>query len=135
VSVQADEFLAAYSPEVRDLAQEARALILSVLPGTIEQVDRPSGIIGYGYDRTYKGLVCAIAPFRLHVNLMFSRGTELPDSAGLLEGTGKRARHVKIRTEDDVRNPGVRPLGDISWYKMRAPGSARRCMPAFRLET
>jgi hypothetical protein len=110
VSTQVDDFLAGYSPDVRGLALAARALVLSVLPGMIEQVDPPSGIIAYGYDRSYKGLVCAIAPHKSHVNLMFSRGTELPDPAGLLEGTGKRARHVKIRSLDDVRHPAVHAL-------------------------
>ncbi len=119
VSTQVEGFLAGYSPDVRGLALAARALVLGVLPEMIEQVDPPSGIIAYGYDRTYKGLVCAIAPFRSHVNLMFSRGAELPDSAGLLEGTGKRARHVKIRTQDDVRNPDVRALLEAAAALMR----------------
>jgi hypothetical protein len=41
---------------------------------------------------------------------MFSKGTELPDPEGLLEGTGKRARHVKLRSIGDVDRPGVRAL-------------------------
>lgn len=35
--------------------------------------------------------------FRSHVNVGFFLGTLLPDPSGLLEGTGKRMRHVKIR--------------------------------------
>lgn len=35
--------------------------------------------------------------FRAHVNLGFFRGHALPDPAGLLEGTGKFMRHVKLR--------------------------------------
>jgi hypothetical protein len=45
-----------------------------------------------------------------HINLMFARGTELPDPEGLLLGTGKRARHVTIRQEADLERPGVRTL-------------------------
>ncbi len=67
-------------------------------------------IVAYGHDRTYAGLICAIAPFRAHVNLMFANGARLPDPAGLLEGTGKHARHVKLRTAADVDRPGVRAL-------------------------
>ena len=89
-------FLASYSPQVQELALALRALILRVLPSAIEQVDPPSKIIAYGSDRTYAGLICAIAPYQSRVNLMFARGAELPDPEHLLEGTGKRARHVKI---------------------------------------
>lgn len=35
--------------------------------------------------------------FRDHVNVGFFHGALLPDPAGLLEGTGKRMRHVKLR--------------------------------------
>lgn len=35
--------------------------------------------------------------FKDHVNLGFFRGAELPDANGLLEGTGKLMRHVKLR--------------------------------------
>ena len=34
--------------------------------------------------------------FKAHVNVGFFRGTEIADPAGLLEGTGKFMRHVKI---------------------------------------
>ena len=43
-----------------------------------------------------------VAVFRAHANVGFFRGAELEDPAGLLEGTGKRMRHVKVK-------PGVGP--------------------------
>lgn len=42
-----------------------------------------------------------VAVFRAHVNVGFFLGTVLPDPDGLLEGTGRFMRHVKLR-------PGVR---------------------------
>jgi hypothetical protein len=109
-SKSVDDFLAAYAPEIASLARQIRSLILDVIPESIEQVDTPAKLIGYGYDRTYTGTVCAIAPQKAYVNLMFAKGTELPDPDGLLEGTGKKARHVKIRAAEDVNKPGVRML-------------------------
>ena len=41
---------------------------------------------------------------------MFARGADLADPDGLLEGTGKKARHVKLRNVADVDRPGVRTL-------------------------
>lgn len=37
--------------------------------------------------------------FKNHVNVGFFRGAELPDSKGLLEGSGKYMRHVKLRPD------------------------------------
>lgn len=106
----AEEFLAAYSPEVRDLALKTRALVQEVIPTALEIVDPPSKIIAYGFSRKYADLVCAIAPYKTYINLIFSKGTELPDPEGLLTGTGKRARHVRINTVEDIQRPGVRAL-------------------------
>jgi hypothetical protein len=40
--------------------------------------------------------------FTAHVNVGFFRGAELTDPAGLLEGTGKYMRHVKLRPEGGI---------------------------------
>ena len=110
MSSELEQFLTPYSPIVQALALKLRALIREVMPETIEQLDLPAHLIGYGLDRTYKGLICGITLHKAHINLMFARGTELPDPAGLLVGTGKRARHVTIRQEAEIENPGIRTL-------------------------
>lgn len=55
------DLLSAASPHVRATALRARELVRAVLPGTIEQVDRPARMLGYGRDRTYRGLICGIS--------------------------------------------------------------------------
>ena len=40
--------------------------------------------------------------FTAHVNVGFFNGAGLPDPAGVLQGTGKYMRHVKLRVDDDV---------------------------------
>jgi hypothetical protein len=40
---------------------------------------------------------CYVVGYAKHVNLGFCDGASLPDPDGLLEGTGKAMRHVKIR--------------------------------------
>ncbi len=103
-------FLATYSSEVRDLAWRVRAAVLTVLPQAVEQVDVPSKLIGYSFGQKMADVVCVIMPLKTAVNLGFARGTDLPDPAKLLEGTGKRARHVKIKTTADLENPALRAL-------------------------
>jgi hypothetical protein len=45
-----------------------------------------------------------------HITFIFIRGTSLPDPKGLLEGTGKNIRHVKIKSPEDLSRPGLREL-------------------------
>ncbi len=40
--------------------------------------------------------------FTSHVNVGFFQGVALPDPARLLQGTGKRMRHVKLRPGTDI---------------------------------
>jgi hypothetical protein len=48
--------------------------------------------------------------FRAHVNVGFFLGAHLPDPAGLLEGTGKNMRHVKLRPGADVDQAALAAL-------------------------
>ena len=41
-------------------------------------------------------------PHARHVNLGFFQGVNLPNPEGLLQGTGKALRHVKIASVEDV---------------------------------
>lgn len=105
-----ENFLAQYAPEVQALCRKARQIILATRPDLLEMVDPSSKIIAYGYSPKYADLVCAIAPYKTYINLMFSKGAELPDSDHLLIGTGKKARHIKIQQAADLDVPGVREL-------------------------
>jgi hypothetical protein len=48
--------------------------------------------------------------FRAHVNVGFFHGASLPDPSGLLQGSGKYMRHVKIRPEAAVNEPALETL-------------------------
>jgi hypothetical protein len=105
-----EQFLAAYNPEVRALALQLRSLVLEVMPGAVEQVDVPSKLIAYGYGKKYADLVFTLMPAKAWVTLGVYRGAQLPDPQGLLEGTGKVHRHVKIRTKADVESQALKKL-------------------------
>lgn len=53
-----------------------------------------------------------IATYAAHVNLGFDRGTELADPQGLLHGTGKLIRHIRLSSPVDVKQPAVIHLID-----------------------
>jgi hypothetical protein len=48
--------------------------------------------------------------FTSHVNVGFYQGARLPDPARLLQGTGKRMRHVKLRAGEAVDDAALRRL-------------------------
>ena len=48
--------------------------------------------------------------FRAHANVGFYQGWALPDPAHLLEGSGKRMRHVKLRPGTAINDEALRTL-------------------------
>ena len=56
--------------------------------------------------------------FRAHVNVGFFVGAELADPSGLLEGTGRRMRHVKIRPGANVDVAALGALIDAAYADM-----------------
>lgn len=59
--------------------------------------------------------------FKSHVNVGFFYGALLEDPAGLLEGSGKRMRHVKLKPGADFDSQNLRKLIDAAYadIKMR----------------
>ena len=105
-----DELLAGYDPAVRDLALRARTLVRSVMPDFGEQVQPGFKSIVYSRGERMRDDVCYIAPLKTSVNLGFLRGTTLPDPHGLLRGTGKALRHVKLTRPEDLDTPALHDL-------------------------
>ena len=58
--------------------------------------------------------------FTAHVNVGFFRGAELPDHKGLLEGTGRFMRHVKLRPGAKVDAAALRALIVAAYRDMQA---------------
>ncbi len=57
--------------------------------------------------------------FRAHVNVGFFRGAELADPEGLLVGTGRFMRHVKLRPDLDVDDRALADLIDAAYADMK----------------
>ncbi len=47
-------------------------------------------------------LIGGIFPYKKHISIEFSNGADFNDSSGLLEGKGKRRRHLKIFKAQDI---------------------------------
>jgi hypothetical protein len=57
--------------------------------------------------------------FTAHVNVGFFRGAELPDPDGLLVGTGKFMRHVKLRPEGEADASALMKLIKTAYADMK----------------
>jgi hypothetical protein len=57
--------------------------------------------------------------FKAHVNVGFFRGAEIADPEGLLHGTGRFMRHVKLKPGSDVDPSALKRLIDTAYTDMR----------------
>ena len=55
-----------------------------------------------------------------HVNVGFYRGAELPDPERLLQGSGKRMRHVKLAAGEEVDEDALEALIAAAYENMKA---------------
>lgn len=99
------------SAEIESIAHELRELVLADHPELIETVRLGDGAASYGPGpkKTTESHVY-IMPRQDYVNLGFYHGTDLDDPDRLLEGTGKKMRHVKVRSQKDAANPALAAL-------------------------
>ncbi len=57
--------------------------------------------------------------FKTHVNVGFFHGATLDDPAGLLEGVGKRMRHVKLRWGEPIDTAALNALIAAAYRDIR----------------
>ena len=106
-----DELLELATEPMRPVAARLRAMILGLDSDAVDVVrlgDR-AATYGVGPKKMSEGYAY-ILPYAEWVNLGFYRGTDLPDPDDLLEGTGARMRHVKIRNVDAAEDERLESL-------------------------
>src|SRR5262245_8434610 len=87
----ADNYFARIDEDIRPVALELRSLILKAAPQATEVIKWGSPVYEMAGHRMW---ICSIRKAKGYVALQFGEvGTSLPDSDGLLEGTGKHLRH------------------------------------------
>src|SRR5439155_19545269 len=101
------EFLAPFERRVIDLALAARALVLEEAPDAVELLYDAYNAVAAGYSFTGRpsDAFIHIAAYAKWVNLGFHRGSELDDPHGLLQGSGRWIRHIRIAAPADADRP------------------------------
>ena len=110
VPVALRKFLNPYHRDVRRLALQLREVVLDEMAPCYENIyDAYSAVaIGYGTSERLSDGIFHIAVYEKGVNLGFNHGATLDDPKGILEGSGSRIRHIKIRTPEDLERPAIR---------------------------
>ena len=102
-----DENLASHSPDVQAAARALEVAIREALPDVVVEYDPGNGLLAFGRSMTMRDLLFALIPHAGWVNLQLADGALLPNPDGLIEGTGKKIRHIKVRSAAAASTPGV----------------------------
>jgi hypothetical protein len=110
-----EDVFADAAPGVAETARTVRSLVRTRHPDVVEIARPGERAVSFGFgERKMTEAYAYVMPQRAHLNLGFFRGTSLPDPAGLLEGTGKALRHVKMRAPEDAGRDAVGALIDAA---------------------
>jgi hypothetical protein len=108
------EVIARVHPQHEALYLGTHDLVLDAVTGIRSSFDLVDGSIGYGARQFgYGGWgMAALSPHRGWVSLFLMKGVQVSDPEGLLEGSGKLMRHVKLRSVEELeaRAGAVREL-------------------------
>jgi len=103
-----EKLIESHPAAIREILVQLRLVAIGSMPSAHEFVYHNA--INYKLSEPPGTWICYIAAQRNYVNLGFYFGTQLSDLQKRLEGTGKRMRHVKVRT---VEEAGAKELADL----------------------
>ncbi len=95
-----DEYVESLMDWKKDVAEELREVISTASRELTEEVK-------WGWPCYTAGgkCICGFMAMKETVNFVLYQGANLNDPSGLIEGTGKSMRHVKLRSLRDIRQP------------------------------
>ena len=106
-----DEIFSPHPDHLQAIATSLRDLIRAADRQAFEEARTGDNAYHFGAGpRKMADGYAYLMPQKDRINLGFYQGASLPDPAGLLEGTGKSLRHIKIRSLDQAHSPDVAAL-------------------------
>ena len=110
-----------------DLVTRIRNLVLGVDDRITEELKYGGILFSAGAP------FCGLFSYARHVSLEFSRGAELDDPNGVLEGDGKKRRHIKLVGQPDLFQKNLRDYVSQAFQRNQpAARPVRRAPPARR---
>ena len=124
-------FLAPFEARITNLALATRKLVLEEAPDSTELIYDAYNAVATGFGFTGRPSECFIhiAVYAKWVNLGFHRGSELEDPKGVLQGTGRLVRHIRIAELTDLEKPAVRAFVRAAISQAKRPGPGAKGVP------
>lgn len=106
--------------KLRPIVSALRNLIMEIDPVACEVVRLGDRAATYGIGpKKMKEGYAYILPHKSWVNLGFYQGSILVDPNGLLEGTGKNMRHIKIYALEDTKKTAIKDLIKLAYSERK----------------
>jgi len=106
-----EELIEPFDGELKNIGLSVREIIKELHPDFTELIWEKQNIASYGFGpKKMSQHYVYLGFFKAHVNLGFYFGADLDDPSNLLEGAGKKLRHIKLKSVDDLDNPEVKKL-------------------------
>lgn len=98
------DYVATLTSFQKDIVMKIREAVLSADP-KIQEGIKWSSIAFYNEKN-----ICGYRVAKAHVTLLFMEGASLDDKHGILEGTGAKARTIKVTNAEDIPVEGIKGL-------------------------
>ena len=117
------EFLSKFTPEIAAQAKKCLSKMRARLPGAWQLVyDNYNALaIGFGPSEKTSLAIFSIAVFPRWVSLFFLQGAGLVDPDKILKGSGNVARHVVLKSPDDLDLPAIKDLMALALRSANEP--------------
>jgi hypothetical protein len=116
-------FIAKFTPEMGTFIRAARRKMRARLPQAIELVydNYNFFVIGYGPSEKASEAIFSLAAQAKGLSLCFLQGAGLPDPAGLLKGSGKVVRSIRLESAATLDRADVGALMQAALARAKAP--------------
>jgi len=120
---QVAEFVAKYDPDIQKLARACRTRLRKRLPTAFELVYDNYQFLVFGFCTAPRASDCVVslAVSRNGVALSFYYGATLPDPAGILQGSGKQNRFIRLEGPATLGKPAVEALVKAAIRQAKTP--------------
>ena len=111
MSEKINDFIATFDGEKGEIISRLRNLASEISKGAREDI-KWNALCFFKSERAFVGIM----PYKKYVSVIFDRGAELPDPDKILEGKGRKMRHIKIFgcSDIDEKNVGFYIKGSYS---------------------
>jgi hypothetical protein len=121
---QLEAFISKYSPEVAAEGRAALAKLRRIVPGAVELVYDNYNWLVVGFcpsERASDAVLSLVFTPRWITLCFLQNGPALPDPDGLLRGSGKRVRNIRLESAQDLDKPAVRSLIEEALARAHVP--------------